>query len=56
MPQTNPSELLPKLWIRLPHDIKRWIAQQAKRNASSQTSEIVRSVRERMEREVSHAR
>ena len=53
MPTTSPSEALPRLMIRVPLDVKRWLAQQAKRNASSQASEIVRSVRERMERETS---
>jgi hypothetical protein len=51
MSHAAPSEALPKLWIRLPHDVKKWLASQARRNASSQTSEIVRSLRERMDRE-----
>ena len=37
--------------LRLPSDLKAWIAAQAEQNASSQNSEIVRAVRERMERE-----
>lgn len=36
--------------LRLPNELKAWIAAQADRNASSQNSEIVRAVRERMER------
>ena len=56
MPNIAPSRALPRLMVRLPNDIKKWVAQQAKKNASSQTSEIVRSVRERMEREVAHVR
>ena len=44
------SRDLPKIVIRLPLDVKRWLAQQAAENASSQTSEIVRAVRERMQR------
>lgn len=39
------------LQLRLPTDLKDWIAVQADKNASSQNSEIVRSVRERMERQ-----
>lgn len=38
------------LQLRLPTDLKAWIAAQADKNASSQNSEIVRAVRERMER------
>lgn len=37
--------------LRLPSDIKAWLVEQAQRNASSQNSEIVRAVRERMEKE-----
>lgn len=39
-----------KLMVRLPHDIKSFVAQQSDRNGSSQNSEIIRAVRERMER------
>lgn len=39
------------LQLRLPTDLKDWIAVQADKNASSQNSEIVRAVRERMERQ-----
>ncbi|WP_313195878.1 Arc family DNA-binding protein [Shinella zoogloeoides] len=38
------------LMVRLPHDIKSFVAQQSDRNGSSQNSEIIRAVRERMER------
>lgn len=41
---------LPKIVIRLPEDVKDWLVEQAAENASSQTSEIVRAVRERMQR------
>jgi hypothetical protein len=34
----------------LPANVKRWVESEAKRNASSQASEIVRAIRERMER------
>ena len=37
--------------LRLPDQLKAWLAQEAEKNASSQNSEIVRAVRERMERE-----
>tara|TARA_Y100001951_G_C11180327_1_gene205569 strand:+ start:153 stop:386 length:234 start_codon:yes stop_codon:yes gene_type:complete len=36
--------------LRLPPDLKNWIAAQAAANVSSQNSEIVRAIRERMER------
>jgi predicted transcriptional regulator len=51
MPTAAPSRDMPRLMVRLPNDVKKWLAQQARRNASSQTSEIVRSLRERMDRE-----
>lgn len=43
-----------QLQIRLPHDAKSWIEEQAAANASSQNSEVVRSIRERMEREAKY--
>lgn len=36
--------------LRLPTEMKAWLADQAQRNGSSQNSEIIRAVRERMER------
>lgn len=36
--------------LRLPHDAKTFIAAQAARNSSSQNSEIIRCIRDRMER------
>lgn len=36
--------------LRLPVDLKAWIAAQADQNGSSQNSEVIRAVRERMER------
>jgi hypothetical protein len=39
-----------KMLIRVPRDLKTWLEQEARRNLSSQASEIVRSVRERKER------
>jgi hypothetical protein len=44
------SRMMPKLMVRLPADVKEWLEAQAARNAASQASEIVRAVRERMER------
>ena len=35
--------------VRLPRDVKRWLEHEAARNAASQNSEIVRSLRLRME-------
>lgn len=36
--------------IRFPAEVKAWLAQQARLNGSSQNSEVIRAVRERMER------
>ena len=43
----NPA--MPKILVRVPEDVKAWLASEAVRNASSQTSEVVRAIRERME-------
>lgn len=40
-----------QLPIRFPADVKAWLAEQAARNGSSQNSEVIRAVRERMDRE-----
>lgn len=45
-----PSEMRAKLMLRLPDDAKAFIAREAERNGSSQNSEIVRAIRERMDR------
>lgn len=37
--------------LRLPPDLKAWIAAQSSLNQSSQNSEVIRAVRERMDRE-----
>ena len=37
--------------VRLPQAIKDWLAAEAEKNGSSQNSEVIRAVRERMERE-----
>ncbi len=41
----------PKFVVRLPEDAKRWLEGEARRNASSQNSEVVRSIRGRMEKQ-----
>ncbi len=38
------------LQLRLPPDLKNWVAEQAAMNTASQNSEIVRAIRERMDR------
>lgn len=45
----------PQMKIRLPANIKGWLAEQAARNMRSQTAEIILSIRERMERETKTA-
>jgi hypothetical protein len=42
--------------IRVPPDVKRWLEQEAARNLSSQSSEIIRSIRMRMEAEKRESR
>jgi CRISPR/Cas system-associated protein Csm6 len=37
------------LLVRLPPDVKLWLEREAARNAASQNSEIVRSIRARMD-------
>ncbi|WP_439925293.1 Arc family DNA-binding protein [Nitrobacter sp. JJSN] len=44
----------PQIPIRLPRDAKDWIKAEATRNGSSQNSEVIRAVRERMAREASN--
>ncbi|MDR6306387.1 hypothetical protein GGQ85_004118 [Nitrobacter vulgaris] len=44
----------PQIPIRLPRDAKDWIKAEVERNGSSQNSEIVRAVRERMDRVTSN--
>jgi len=40
----------PQINVRLPRDVKKFIEKEARINASSQSSEVVRSIRERMQR------
>lgn len=42
---------LKQLALRVPADVKAWLAEQARRNGSSLNSEAIRAVRERMDRE-----
>lgn len=39
-----------QLPIRFPRDVKAWVEEQAHLNGSSQNSEVIRAIRERMER------
>ena len=45
MPNRKPFQL------RLPDDLKAWLAAQADRNGSSQNSEVIRALRAAMERD-----
>ncbi|QCM09097.1 Arc family DNA-binding protein [Agrobacterium tumefaciens] len=40
--------------VNLPTDVKEWLAEQAKANLRSQTSEIILALREKMQRENSY--
>jgi hypothetical protein len=42
---------LAEMVIRMPRDVKGWIEREAERNCASQNSEIIRSIRIRMEAE-----
>ncbi|MBR0691592.1 Arc family DNA-binding protein [Bradyrhizobium lablabi] len=42
-------KMVKKCLVRLPDEIKAWLAQEASRNASSQNSEIIRCIRARMD-------
>ena len=42
--------MIERITLRLPRDVKAFIAAQAQRNTSSQNSEIVRCIRDRMKR------
>lgn len=44
----------PQIPIRLPREVKDWIKAEAVKNGSSQNSEIIRAVRERMAREATN--
>jgi ribosome-binding protein aMBF1 (putative translation factor) len=40
----------PQIALRLPQDLKDWVEEEARRNGSSQNSEVVRALRERQSR------
>ncbi|WP_373867422.1 Arc family DNA-binding protein [Microvirga aerophila] len=48
----HPSDQAQKFVIRLPNDVKAFIADQARRNGSSQNSEVIRAIRDRMDQAV----
>lgn len=51
MPSMKPSDRLPRLTVRFPGEMKAWLRQEVRRNNSSEASEVIRSVRERMDRQ-----
>ena len=44
-----PRRQVAELYLRVPHDVKQWIALQAERNGSSQNSEVIRLIRREMD-------
>jgi hypothetical protein len=42
-----------KMLLRLPHELKNWIAQRAQDNWTSQNAEVIRALRSQMESEQS---
>jgi predicted HicB family RNase H-like nuclease len=44
------SDQTKQLPIRFPADVKTWLVAQAAHNGSSQNSEVIRAIRERMDR------
>ena len=40
-----------RVLVRMPRDVKAWIEREAERNGASQNSEIIRSIRARMDGE-----
>jgi hypothetical protein len=50
------SEKLITITTRLPRDVRDWLAAQAERNATSINSEIIRAVRDAMDRQARDAR
>lgn len=45
------ASLIPPFGVRMPPDLRQWVAEQARVNGSSQNSEVIRAIRERKERE-----
>jgi hypothetical protein len=39
-----------KFMLRIPPDVAQWLGEQATKNASSKASEVVRAIREKMDR------
>jgi hypothetical protein len=56
MTEQPPEKMVQQMVIRVPLDIKRWLEREARRNLSSQASEIIRALRIRMEERQSAAR
>lgn len=46
----NKKENTESFFVRLPPDLKLWLVKQANKNGSSQNSEVIRAIRERMEK------
>jgi hypothetical protein len=44
-----PKQQKTAVLVRLPHDVKAWVEREAAHNGASQNSEIIRSIRARME-------
>ncbi|WP_152455134.1 Arc family DNA-binding protein [Roseivivax sp. THAF40] len=42
------AKSISKIQLRLPSDVKAWIESEAVRNGSSQNSEVIRALRDRM--------
>lgn len=50
-PMTTKKENTEAFFVRLPPDAKLWVVKQARKNGSSQNSEVIRAIRERMDRQ-----
>jgi hypothetical protein len=50
---TRKQDRMHPVWmqLRLPHELKAWIEQEAARNGASQNSEIIRAIRTKMDAE-----
>lgn len=46
----------PQVKVRLPADVKHWLIEEAAKNSNSQNSEVVRSIRERVDRQARNRR
>ena len=45
-----PSDLMPKLTLRIPPDLKLWLEKRARREAASQNTLIIQALRESQQR------